>query len=548
MKTIRPRPISTLLVMVLLSFSVVLALVLAVFSLQVHWQSERMQAHVESALFESIQAELQATYGVIEPVLESRRQAFLKVHQAVLTHAEAVSGPPDIEALQRMAEDLSGVPTDIYLINPELQVIETTYPPDQDLDFSHPGLFDGRYMIERAHQENDIVVSAPVLEMVSREFRIYSYSPLGDSGYTLELGFVSPMLDHFFQNVQQRLSDRQIFQANLHFLMWDDWLLSLTPDRSEGDDKAALLEEHYQAQQTKIEHLRAAKERDEPVRILDSESGSARHYIHLMDIPTEETWDISVMAAVEVQIDAVQQTRQGMTYAASLAFGIILLLSCVVFLIARKALANPLAQAAADIEAWRPVRLKGLGRYVSELQLLTSHFNSMLSSAHSRIQGLGQQARTDSLTGLANRASIESELAVEIQRSERYGHPLSVILMDLDHFKRINDHHGHLAGDEVLQKVAKTLTKRARRVDTVGRWGGEEFVIICRDTELKDATQLAESLREDIGDQCACTASFGVVDYQADDTLHNLFHRADEALYVAKSNGRNQVSASPRPA
>nr|WP_301288435.1 GGDEF domain-containing protein [Natronospira proteinivora] len=172
----------------------------------------------------------------------------------------------------------------------------------------------------------------------------------------------------------------------------------------------------------------------------------------------------------------------------------------------------------------------------------------MLSSAHSRIQGLGQQARTDSLTGLANRASIESELAVEIQRSERYGHPLSVILMDLDHFKRINDHHGHLAGDEVLQKVAKTLTKRARRVDTVGRWGGEEFVIICRDTELKDATQLAESLREDIGDQCACTASFGVVDYQADDTLHNLFHRADEALYVAKSNGRNQVSASPRPA
>ncbi|WP_131110403.1 sensor domain-containing diguanylate cyclase [Sulfuricystis thermophila] len=159
-------------------------------------------------------------------------------------------------------------------------------------------------------------------------------------------------------------------------------------------------------------------------------------------------------------------------------------------------------------------------------------------------------ARTDALTGLANRRAFDEVAQQEIQRAQRYGTPLTLVLADLDHFKAINDSHGHDVGDCVLQDFARILAGSVRNVDLVGRWGGEEFAILMPGTDLTEATQAAERMRRQVEQAqlcieettCRYTASFGVAAFRADmPTLASLLGRADMALYRAKRLGRNRV-------
>ena len=157
-------------------------------------------------------------------------------------------------------------------------------------------------------------------------------------------------------------------------------------------------------------------------------------------------------------------------------------------------------------------------------------------------------ALTDPLTGVANRRRGEELLSHEIARAERYGHPLSVILFDLDHFKRVNDVNGHAVGDALLRTVTRIVGDQLRATDHLVRWGGEEFLIIAPELGDVRAVQVAERLRGQIarlripGDQqMPPTASFGVAFHRAGDSSHSVVQRADVALYAAKNGGRNRV-------
>lgn len=157
-----------------------------------------------------------------------------------------------------------------------------------------------------------------------------------------------------------------------------------------------------------------------------------------------------------------------------------------------------------------------------------------------------RDANTDSLTGLMNRASLDKILEDEIQRSLRYSYPLSAILIDIDHFKEVNDTYGHQSGDIILKEFSKILSANIREVDTIGRWGGEEFLIISPHTDEEGALVIAENLRCRIEEYSFSivgkkTASFGVAQYDASSIVENLFHQLDKALYHAKNEGRNQV-------
>lgn len=450
----------------------------------------------------------------------------------------------DLHELQEEIEAAAGIPVDLYLISPEKQVLRTTYPPDQDLDFTHPALLDGRTLIRRAHEQEDIVVGAPVLEVVAREFRIYSYSPLGETDYTLELGFVPPDLNRYFDDMEEQLSERELFDVRLHYLMWDDWVLSLHPDRREAEDKQALLQAHYDRQEAKLRYARKAGEAREPVRAEDQ--GTPTYFLHLMEVPAEGALDLDVLAEVVVDTDMVARIRDGLVTAALVTLAVLALAGVALFVLIRQALARPLYDVARSMERWEPSTLHGGGRAIRELQVLASHYNGMLDRTRTTIEGLGREAHTDALTGLANRAQLETELAVEVRRSTRYGTGLSLVFLDIDHFKEINDLHGHLTGDQILRGIADLVAGRTRSADTVGRWGGEEFLIICRETSRADAVAVATSLRLAIAEAefvegLRCTASFGVAGYRAGDAAETLFARCDRALYRAKKRGRNRV-------
>ncbi|MDR5900453.1 diguanylate cyclase [Halomonas vilamensis] len=164
-------------------------------------------------------------------------------------------------------------------------------------------------------------------------------------------------------------------------------------------------------------------------------------------------------------------------------------------------------------------------------------------------QELERLAHTDTLTGLANRLSFERYSALEMARSRRYQRPLSLIMLDIDYFKPVNDIHGHDVGDQVLVKFANVLRENLRITDLCARWGGEEFIVLVPETTLAQALQLAEKLREAVaatafpvvGQQIS--ASFGVIESRRDELMLQMIKRADLALYQAKTAGRNQVMA-----
>lgn len=164
-------------------------------------------------------------------------------------------------------------------------------------------------------------------------------------------------------------------------------------------------------------------------------------------------------------------------------------------------------------------------------------------------QKLQQLAITDALTGLYNRVRTDEMLDLEIDLQTRQSSPLSVILMDIDHFKLINDRYGHRTGDRILVEVARLLGQRLRSTDCLGRWGGEEFLLICPNTSPTDARTLAEELRlsieqESFGVLLDMTLSLGLAHYRPGDTRESIIERSDRALYQAKQAGRNRVSAS----
>ena len=196
------------------------------------------------------------------------------------------------------------------------------------------------------------------------------------------------------------------------------------------------------------------------------------------------------------------------------------------------------------------------GRVVSEPDEASVRLEGFISDITARKQTemslreanetIGRLIREDPLTGLANRRALEENMVRAISFAQRWKHPLSIIMTDIDHFKTVNDRYGHLTGDQVLVSFSQLLKTSSRIEDIVARFGGEEFILVVPNTNLDQATQLAERLRIDTEEATIpiptnITASFGVTRLLAEDTKESLIARADRALYAAKNAGRNRV-------
>lgn len=170
--------------------------------------------------------------------------------------------------------------------------------------------------------------------------------------------------------------------------------------------------------------------------------------------------------------------------------------------------------------------------------------NRRLSDREAEIRHLSM---TDQLTGLGNRRQLDETLSAEISDANRHGKDLSLVMIDLDHFKLVNDVHGHAVGDSVLQALSRVLLANARESDRVCRFGGEEFTIVMRDTDAATAAATTERLRERVAAmqvnpiEQQLTASFGVAQWRFGETPGSLMQRADKLLYRAKEEGRNRV-------
>lgn len=203
----------------------------------------------------------------------------------------------------------------------------------------------------------------------------------------------------------------------------------------------------------------------------------------------------------------------------------------------------------AAILGYLVVRVFSLKKELMSQQRKESELTQLNTLLDKQAKNMEVRAKRDPLTGAFNREGVEESLVEALNEWHVSSKHLSIVLLDLDHFKLINDTHGHAAGDQVLVELSTLVTSNIRASDRFARWGGEEFLLVCRDSELAETTSLAEKLRILIenhhfhGDT-QVTASFGVASINVDENLEGLFKRADEALYEAKRTSRNRVVAS----
>jgi diguanylate cyclase (GGDEF)-like protein len=189
------------------------------------------------------------------------------------------------------------------------------------------------------------------------------------------------------------------------------------------------------------------------------------------------------------------------------------------------------------------------------LDLFAAHTASAVHNTR-LFETVQRLATTDSLTGVHNRRRLFELGEQELARSKRFGHPLAAIMLDIDHFKRVNDTYGHALGDQALRMVTQQCLKHIRAIDIVGRYGGEEFVILLPETEVAGACMLAERLRQCVAQtpipteqgSVHLTISLGIDRINTEQwDLTALLDGADHALYAAKQAGRNRIAVNPAP-
>jgi diguanylate cyclase (GGDEF)-like protein len=222
------------------------------------------------------------------------------------------------------------------------------------------------------------------------------------------------------------------------------------------------------------------------------------------------------------------------------------------FFVLPRRLANALSVVllfAGMVLTWQPNEVGTTIRYGLALALSLVVINIMLGVLESLHARLLAQSLTDPLTGAGNRRQMDNSLAEVIERNRRSFAPAAALLIDIDHFKRINDRHGHEAGDEVLRSIVELVNDRRRKLDQIFRQGGEEFLLLLPDTRAGEAMGVAENLRKAImrepilRDQ-PVTVSIGVGELHPGETCKDWMKRVDEALYAAKKDGRNRVAAA----
>lgn len=280
--------------------------------------------------------------------------------------------------------------------------------------------------------------------------------------------------------------------------------------------------------------------------------------------PSDLGWLIVARQPVELAFAEANRTVR-----MTLAMGLIaaLLASALAWMAARRLSEDldALANAASAVEAGKPgadIPAVYSNREVTKLSVALGRMTHRLLAAREAMEekvrlrtleleaanrALDLQARTDALTGLLNRRGFETQMAFGLAMARRSGRPLSLITVDVDHFKRVNDTYGHEAGDEVLRRLARTLEERLRGSDVIARLGGEEFVVLLPDTDLAGAQAIAQAVVQAMADQQdpvvgSITVSAGVASMRGlQDNGTDILRRGDAALYEAKGQGRNRV-------
>lgn len=513
-------------------------------------------------LLNDIRTQINLSFNLLDKLLAQKKRDYLQLHQLARTLILEANSISKLQAIQKILEKKADFPVELYIINADLKITETTFPPDLGLDFSASPFLDVKNYLKKVRQTGQIAVGQPNIEFISKKVKIYSMSVLDDNRY-LELGFIDPVFNEYFKSLNDYISSREDAKISMFIEFWDKILIPMTfiPEKN-TKNKITLAKQS--ALKTKSDQLafNNVTSNDIPYQIHTTDAQGKKissYYIQLEGFSGAFIKEYSTRYLAKIVFDEKKVLLIKEQFKRFLLFSLVLSISGILIfaLYIRHWLIKPLNLVLSAIQNKSPVNIPQLLSGSHELKKIALTYNETLDHLNKSILELERQSTIDPLTGLDNRRKFAQSYEQEISRARRNHLFLALIMIDVDNFKEHNDLYGHHQGDQLLIDLARQMKKRfLRPSDHLCRMGGDEFSALLIDIDPSTIVSVFESLQQawtleyhnniprtiDTND-LKVSVSIGI--YVFNSTLspswESAYQRADAALYKAKNRGRNLI-------
>jgi len=533
---------------IFLSFVLILFLGLTYYFYENQYKKE-IDAHIQSEI-ELYQKDILSSIVAAAEKLKKQRAFFQSIHHDAL---EILRKNPNYD-LQKLKNEIklrsltSYIDVELYLLNKNYIIYKTTYP--KDLGFNLSIVTEAKNYLDKTSKDGKIYVSDIVsTDALDMKYKLYTYSKLDDSRY-FEMGFIDTTLTNLMESVL-KANRKSSTQVNLYNVSKDKRQYYYYHMQEKNNVKSK--EEQYK----KFKKFSLNEITDDPIiRVIKSDkviytehNGIYTVYTRIFHkdmFPVIGFEDIVMKLNIDVneQLEFLKSLK-GLFF---ISLFVIVSLLLMFFLFVKNKFTNPIESISEAIAQNKKVTDTEVLSLNNELTEISLKYNALYDKLSDEIALNKSLLLVDPLTHAYNRKAFDDALKNLFSLYKRYQIPFSLILLDIDDFKEINDNYGHLAGDQVLIGLVKIIKKHIRDTDSLYRVGGEEFVIICKNTTKEDALRVAQKVRREVENSSLITEkkitlSIGVTEVQVQDDKDSIYKRVDENLYTSKNNGKNRVTA-----
>ena len=537
-------------------FQIVLTFILFLFLGFIYYFYEiQYKKDVESYIKDEVLLHKKVIISSIENAnleFKKRKELFYKIHQTAL---QIMKNNPNInlkDLQQNLKEEFKLVNTEIelYLIDKTYTIYKTTFP--KDLGFNLSIANEAKTFLDKTIKDGEIYLSDFVsTDSLNMEYKLYSYAKLDEDRY-LELGFVD-----------KRVNNTSISTINENIKSSNKINVFVVKKKKKGfynyelvkDRNFVNKEEFFKnVEIVSIDNIKKDKILDIGLSFKQEININDNLVTVFTPIFEENIYDVLGFENIvmKLQIDISDKRKFLKNFETIIIFSLIVIsiLLLILYMFIKKHFTNPIERILNSISNNKKVDDSIILSLNNELTEISNAYNILFDKLNEEIDLNKKLLLVDTLTNSYNRKYYVMTMNGLISLNNRYKTPFSLILFDIDDFKKVNDGYGHLVGDEVLINLVKLVNENIRETDTLYRIGGEEFIIICKNTVKLDAINIAEKLRKKVEESLiviknkTITIIIGVTEVIENDNENSIYKRVDDNLYISKNSGKNRITAN----
>ena len=537
-------------------FQIVLTFILFLFLGFIYYFYEiQYKKDVESYIKDEVLLHKKVIISSIENAnleFKKRKELFYKIHQTAL---QIMKNNPNInlkDLQQNLKEEFKLVNTEIelYLIDKTYTIYKTTFP--KDLGFNLSIANEAKTFLDKTIKDGEIYLSDFVsTDSLNMEYKLYSYAKLDEDRY-LELGFVDKRVNNTsISTINENIKSSN--KINVFVVGKNEkgfYNYELVKDRNFVNK-----EEFFKnVEIVSIDNIKKDKILDIGLSFKQEININDNLVTVFTPIFEENIYDVlgfeNIVMKLQIDISDKRKFLKNIETIIIFSLIVISILLLILYMFIKKHFTNPIERILNSISNNKKVDDSIILSLNNELTEISNAYNILFDKLNEEIDLNKKLLLVDTLTNSYNRKYYVMTMNGLISLNNRYKTPFSLILFDIDDFKKVNDGYGHLVGDEVLINLVKLVNENIRETDTLYRIGGEEFIIICKNTVKLDAINIAEKLRKKVEESLiviknkTITISIGVTEVIENDNENSIYKRVDDNLYISKNSGKNRITAN----